>query len=181
MKKIQKILIIVVLLMPFKLQAQEDSLYERNAYEFINQIRFKYFGYSRTDTIKLRNFLSNKLLFQGVPFVAFKKRFPNFLSEVELHELVAQFNDDSTRFDLRENGIEKSKLLNDSAIEVLNKGNFTEKHCTYWKFSKPCFVRNYTICAFSYEFCEYQRTILYKKEQNKWIFVAEIGRIYGDL
>lgn len=117
--------------MPFKLQAQEDSLYERNAYEFINQIRFKYFGYSRTDTIKLRNFLSNKLLFQGVPFVAFKKRFPNFLSEVELHELVAQFNDDSTRFDLRENGIEKSKLLNDSAIEVLNKGNFTEKHCTY--------------------------------------------------
>jgi len=35
-----------------------------------------------------------------------------------LHELAAQFNDDSTRFDLRENGIEKSKLLNDSAIEI---------------------------------------------------------------
>jgi len=166
--------------MPYSVQAQEDSLYERNVYEFINQIRFKYLGNSRTDTIKLRNFLSNKLLFQGVPFVAFKKRYPNFLSEIELHELGNQFQDDTTRFDLRENGIEKSNLLTDSAIKVLNKGNFTEKYCTYWKFSKPCFIRNYTICAFSYEFCEYQRTILYKKEQNKWIFVAEIGRIYGD-
>jgi len=78
MSKIHKILIIVVFLMPFSVQAQEDSVYERNVYEFINQIRYSHFDYPRTDTIKLRNFLSNKLLFQGVPFVAFKKRFPNF-------------------------------------------------------------------------------------------------------
>lgn len=180
MKKILKLMCVIFFLMPYSMQAQEDSLYESNVYEFINQIRFSHFDYPRTDTIKLRNFLSNKLLFSSVPLMAFKESYPNFFSELELHELAAKFNDDSTRFDLMENRIKKSKLLNDTIIDILNKGNFKEKNCTYWRFSKPCFIRNYTICAFSYEFCDNQDTLLFKKENEKWVFVAVLGRIYSD-
>ena len=176
MSKIHKILIIVVFLMPFSVQAQEDSIYERNVYEFINQIRYSHFDYPRTDTLLIRNFLSNKSMFLAVPFVAFKKSHPNFLSDTEINELIVQFNNDSIQFNLKENRIKKSKLISDSAIEILDKGNFRERYCSYWNFSKPCFVRNYTICVFSYEICDEQSTILYQKINDKWARVYEIGR-----
>lgn len=170
------ILLFSFLISPKFLKAQTDSVYERQVYEFINQIRFSHFDYPRTDTIIIKNFLSNKSMFLAVPFVAFKKKYPNLLTEEEIQELSNQFNDDSTRFNLKENLIKNSKLIIDSAIGELSKGDFRERECIYWHFSKPCFVRNFTICAFSYEICDEQSTILYQKVNDKWLRVAEIGR-----
>jgi hypothetical protein len=168
--------IFAFLSLPHSLHAQTDTVYEKHMYEFINQIRYSQFDYPRTDTLLIKNFLSNKSMFLAVPFVAFKKSHPNFLSDTEINELIVQFNNDSIRFNLKENRIRKSKLISDSAIEILDKGNFRERYCSYWHFSKPCFVRNYTICAFSYEICDEQSTVLYQKINDKWLRVFEIGR-----
>ncbi len=176
MKIIYLILLFSFSLLPILSNAQTDTVYEKHMYEFINQIRYSQFDYPRTDTLLIRNFLSNKSMFLAVPFVAFKKSHPNFLSDTEINELIVQFNNDSIRFNLKENRIKNAKLISDSAIEILDKGNFRERYCSYWQFSKPCFVRNYTICAFSYEICDEQSTILYQKINDKWLRVFEIGR-----
>ncbi len=181
MKIIYLILLFSISLLPILSKAQTDTVYEKHMYEFINQIRYSQFDYPRTDTLLIRNFLSNKSMFSGVSFVAIKKSHPHVLSEEEFHELSNQFHDDTTRFCLKENGIEKSKFISDNAVRKLESSQeFREKYCTYWKISKPCFLRNYTICVFSYTICDSQSTLLYQKVNDKWVYVAKLGGITND-
>ena len=180
-----KISYILILMLVFHLPlitfGQTDKTYEKNVYEFVNQIRQEGFFWNNPDTIITRTYFVNKNMFMGVSFVAFKARYPNFLTENEFQELSRQFHDDSSRFYLKENEIIRSRFISDSALNQLDSSqSYMAKYCSFWSLSKPCFLRNYTICVISYGRCDSQSTRIYKKENNKWVYFAEMGRISGD-
>ena len=179
MKSIYNCLIIVFFLLPNILHAQNEMEYQKQAYEFLNQIRFTRFFRDTTDVLVVRDHLSNNGLFQGIA-LANKPFFRKFLTDFELLELAKQFYDDTSKLYLKENGIKKSRIISDSVIRELDNLSYRDQVCTYWKLSKPCFVRNFTICTFSYAFCDAQSTVLYKKLNDKWIYVSEIGGIRND-
>jgi hypothetical protein len=177
MKKIPLILIISVFFsLTHSLHAQNETKYQKEAYDFFHQIRFSKFS---EDTLVIKDHLSNQGMFLGV-VLADKFFHDSLLTDLEIKELSFQFHNDTSRVYLKKNGIEKSRLLSDAEINVIEKFDYQEGKCAYWKFSKPCFLRNYTICAFSYGICDSQSTLLYKKVSNKWIFVKRIGRITND-
>lgn len=119
--------------------------------KFIRAAEFKQYN-----LLKIENYLSNKNLFLGV---VLSGNGTYGLSNEEKIFLQKSFKDTSKYI------INKSLMKN---IEFVNVND-----SNYWKLSKPIFLRNYSICVFSFESIikpegSEEWTYMYKKENRKW-------------
>ncbi|PZX62827.1 hypothetical protein [Hydrotalea sandarakina] len=152
-----KYLIIISLASCVYIQTYAQPINRKNLREtkkFLKFIRATEFnGYN---FLKIENYLCNKNLFSGV---ILSGNGTYGLSNEEKIFLQKHFKDTSKYI------INKHFLKN---IEFVN-----ENDSNYWKLSKPIFLRNYSICIFSFESIikpegSEEWTYMYKKENRKW-------------
>jgi hypothetical protein len=163
--KIKIFLVIVVIFFHCEyIYAQNDKQYQRELKKFLQFIRDSEFA--KIDTLKCRNYLSNKNVFNAVVLYGTGKY---GLSDSEKKLFLDNKRLDTNKFYLPVKMLKRTILVSD-----------TSKY--FWSFSKPIFLRSYLLCAFSYvgrfnPDDDEEVTFLYKKEKGKWQKLFSIGRV----
>ncbi len=114
----------------------------------------------KEDTIFVKHYLNNKNMFVGTVLIG------EGLTKSEIQLAIEKIHDDSSKYVL------SKKIFN--SVKLLQENDTSH---WYWTFSLPIFLRSYCLCLFSYGTIESQKTILCKKENDKWSLINKIGQI----
>ena len=130
-----------------------------------------YFIFSKGNTIRIRNYLSNSNLFLGVSLYSLNSAYENatihsVFSENELNTILSKMTKDTLR--------EKIGFKFNNYIQMVSGDS-----CL--KISKPIFEKNFNYCFLSYGWFNSDKTsidgstILLYKKNGKWTVVRKVG------
>ncbi len=145
--------------------AQNSRRYEKETISFLNSVRVNEHILS-LDTIQILNYLSNSGLYKYLVLYG-KNWAKGYLSEKDKNYFL-KLRLDTSKFFLPKNCIINANLVS------------YNKNQNYIQMAKPIFLRNYTICIFSYGSLNeegFQQTYLFKKVNNDWKKFKLLGGI----
>lgn len=161
------------------INGQSGKLYQKEKVEIFQFFQdsilsdARFFKFSNKDTIRIRNFLSNRNLFKGVSLYSLNSAYENanehsVFSEQELKSILSRMSKDTLR--------EKIGYTFKNSIQLVSGDN-----CI--KISKPIFEKAFTYCFLSYGWFNSDNTsidgstILLHKRNGKWTLIRKVGDI----
>lgn len=167
--------------------AQDGKVYRKETKLFLSFVRENILGNSDSayssewlcilnkDTLYTHNYLYNKHLFPGISSVMPNIVYGWFTSS-EKKKIVEKVFNDTAKFFFKANFINRIMIINESKNDI-SKLIINKFIC----LSKPIFLRNYTLCVFSYAIGGGSFTILCLKENGKWELLRVLGRNASDV
>ncbi len=161
------------------INGQSGKLYQKEKVEIFQFFQDSilsdtlFFKFKKSDTIRIRKFLSNRNLFKGVSLYSLNSAYENanehsVFSEQELNSIFSRMTKDTLR--------EKIGYTFKNSIQLVSGDS-----CI--KISKPIFEKAFTYCFLSYGWFNSDNTsidgstILLHKRNGKWTLIRKVGDI----